>query len=374
MRSLLKINLLAGLVLVVFILACKKKDKKDNTPDPSKIDFNRAAMLANYHSNLIVPAYTNLSRASQKLDSLVSVFTSNPDSAGLVTLQEGFKDLYRSWQSASSYGFGPADDGSLSRNMNTFPADTAKINANITSGSYNLDAILNNDAKGLPAMDYLLFGLAGTKAATVAKYTTDSKMVNRKKYLKDLSTYVRTNTAAVLSNWNSYASTFLNATGTDVGSSLGQMINEMDVDLEILKNYKLGIPMGKQSMGILFPNKVEAYYSGISSELLLLQLQSLQNIYLGRNKTSDGLGLDDYLAAANAQYASGSLNDAIKNQFSAAITKLQALPSPLSSAISNNQTLLNETYIELQKLLVLLKTDMPSALGVLITYEDNDGD
>jgi hypothetical protein len=31
-------------------------------------------------------------------------------------------------------------------------------------------------------------------------------------------------------------------------------------------------------------------------------------------------------------------------------------------------------YNEVRNMVVYLKTDMPSALGILITYQDNDGD
>jgi len=33
-----------------------------------------------------------------------------------------------------------------------------------------------------------------------------------------------------------------------------------------------------------------------------------------------------------------------------------------------------EVYAELQALVVLWKVDMMSALGILVTYQDNDGD
>ena len=46
----------------------------------------------------------------------------------------------------------------------------------------------------------------------------------------------------------------------------------------------------------------------------------------------------------------------------------------MSENIINNQTQVEAAYAELQKLIVLFKVDMPSRLGVLITYQDNDGD
>jgi predicted lipoprotein len=377
MRSVLKINIVCCIIsLLCFSSSCKKKDKSTN-PDTTKDDFDRKAMLTNVGNNVILPAYQNFNRSCVKLDSTIVDFNLSPDITKLSNLQSIFKDTYRVWQSSSSFGFGPADDAYLSKNTNTFPTDSVKINSNLNS-TYNLDAISNLDARGLPAMDYLLFGLATDNNSILIKYTTDGQATKRKQYLAALSAALKTNISTVLSNWSAggnYMNTFLNATGTDVGSSLGQFINQLDFDLEILKNYKLGVPLGKQSMGTPFPAKVEAYYNGISSELALLQIKSIENIYLGKSiQGVDGQGLDDYLIKINAQYNGGSLNDAIKNQFSAAITKLQVVPDPLSNNITSNPTVVNAAYIEIQKLVVLLKTDLPSALGVLITYEDTDGD
>ncbi len=95
----------------------------------------------------------------------------------------------------------------------------------------------------------------------------------------------------------------------------------------------------------------------------------------GGERQCDQVGLDDYLVKVNAKYNNSDLlNDVIKSQFSLAITKLQALSDPLSTQISNNASSVTSVYTELQKLTVLLKTDMTSSLAILITYGDNDGD
>ena len=40
----------------------------------------------------------------------------------------------------------------------------------------------------------------------------------------------------------------------------------------------------------------------------------------------------------------------------------------------NNKPAVNECYSKMQQLVPYTKVDMTSALGVLITYQDNDGD
>jgi uncharacterized protein len=88
----------------------------------------------------------------------------------------------------------------------------------------------------------------------------------------------------------------------------------------------------------------------------------------------DGLGLDDLLNSVNAKHGSGTLDEAIQKQFGVAIAKCKEVPNTLSEAIKNNNPTVETAYNEVQKTIVLIKTDMPSALSVLITYQDNDGD
>ena len=47
---------------------------------------------------------------------------------------------------------------------------------------------------------------------------------------------------------------------------------------------------------------------------------------------------------------------------------------PLSNEILTNKDDVTTCYSKLQELVPLMKVDMTSALGVLITYQDNDGD
>jgi uncharacterized protein len=98
--------------------------------------------------------------------------------------------------------------------------------------------------------------------------------------------------------------------------------------------------------------------------------EALQKIYLG----GSGIGLDDYLVAINAKYNGGSLNDAITAQLATVVSKVSAIPEPYSETVVNNPAPAQSAYDEFQKLILLMKTDMVSAMGILITYTDNDGD
>lgn len=363
---LVALTLIAGFVIMQ---SCKKSGADSGSNNNS---FDRKGLLSNVSTNIILPAYTSFQTSVNTFNAAIVAFNAAPDATKLTAAQNAFIALYKQWQWTSLYDFGPASQANFRVNINTFPTDVTQINANIASGTYNPNLLANLAAKGLPALDYLLFGVGADNNAILVQYTTDSQPANRKTYLATLTTEVKTRTDAIVSAWNgSYKATFLSADGTDVGSSLGQMVNQLVYDEEILKNFEIGIPAGVQSMGTTYPTKVEAYYSKISLQLALQHLQAMQNLYLGK----DGLGLDDYVAKVNAKYSDGRLlNDAIKAQFVIAQTKLQALSDPLSDNITTNNAAVVAAYTELQKLTVMLKTDMTSSLGILITFVDNDGD
>lgn len=371
MRKFIYVVLMAASVAVV-IQACSKSGTPGNGPGGDNT-FDRKALLTNVSTNIIIPAYNAYQADVNNLSDAVTAFNAAPDNAKLVTLQNAFSATYLQWQATSAFEFGPAADASLRVNTNTYPTDVNQINSNVTAGTYNPNLLANISAKGLPALDYLLFGVGADNNTILAQYTTDGKATNRKTHLAALTAELKKNADQVATAWNgAYKNTFINATGTDVGSSLGQLVNQLVYDYEVLKNFEIGIPSGAQSLGNTFPQKVQAYYSKKSVALTLAHIQALQILYTGK----DGLGLDDYLVAVNAKASNGNpLNDVIKAQFASGTTKVQTtLTDPLSTQITNTPATVTAAYTELQKLTALLKTDMTSSLGILITYGDNDGD
>ena len=88
----------------------------------------------------------------------------------------------------------------------------------------------------------------------------------------------------------------------------------------------------------------------------------------------EGLGLDDYMDFVNAQQNSNQLSEVINTQMELIIMELNSLNDPLSNEVIQNKPAVSTAYDYMQQLVPYIKVDMTSALGVLITYQDNDGD
>jgi len=365
-------NALQCCLLAGFLVFSSCNPEGNNT-----VNFDRQTMLENIGSNIILPNYSALSEKMNLLQQAATDFTATPDNTKLVVLQTAFKNAYLSWQKCSAFEFGPAMQVSLRMSVNTFPTDTVQIQSNISSGSYNLETADNIDARGFPALDYLLHKRSGNNTEVLECFTTNTDAQAWKDYLLDLVSNTRILVDTVKNNWEStggnYLATFISNDGTDAGSSLGELVNQLNYDYEQLKNARIGIPVGKQTLGIALPEKCEAYYAGYSVELALEHTNGIKNLYLGAGDV-DGIGLDEYLIALDAKHGNGQLSDAIKTQLDLAIAALQNVPDPLSETVISNPAIVNTAYTEIQKGVVLLKTDMPSALSVLITYQDGDGD
>ena len=359
--------LLLGISL--WLPACKDDDNPANSCNTS---FDQQALFENLANEIILPAYQQLQEAVDSLELQTSAFIAAPSTNTLLDLHAAFQAAYEAWQSAAPFEFGPAEAVFLRTSLNNFPTDTAAIESNINTSTWDFDQPDRFD-KGFPALDYLLYGLSDFASDIIATYSADQQY---RDYLVALVTDIKERVDQTIVGWESdYKNTFISNTGTAAGTSLSLLINNLNQHYELIKREKLGVPSGVLTLGFANPDKVEAFYSGQSAKLALLALQGSERLYLGTKQDgSNGLGLDDYLEAANAQKDGESLNTLIKNRFSDAVAVVAALEDPLSETVETKQEQVVNAYNEVTKQLVNIKTDMPSVLCVSITYIDNPSD
>jgi predicted lipoprotein len=96
----------------------------------------------------------------------------------------------------------------------------------------------------------------------------------------------------------------------------------------------------------------------------------MDNLFRGNS----GVGFDDYVAVLKVQSGTTTLEESIKTEFSTFKDDIDAINSPMQNTISTDPAAINTAWVQSKKLLVLLKVDLASNLGILITFSDNDGD
>ncbi len=367
------------LLLAVLLTGFGCKDSDEETRQ--SVNFDRGALLTHYADHLIIPAYENYRTATGELLQAVNGFETQRDLPHLLACRLAWRTALMAWQRVSLYDFGPAKDFFLQAGTNIFPTNTMEINHNIGSGVYDLDASSNADAKGFPAIDFLLHGTGNTDVDILAAFTTDSDAANRLQYLTDLATRIDSDARKVYAGWvateGNYRALFVANTGTDVGSSLGVMLNAFNKSFETSRASKLGIPSGALTFSQTpLPTHVEAYYESSHNVAYLAEsLDAHADLYLGRGVAGSMCNsLNEYLKFIGTQHHGGPLYAAIENQIADARMAVNGMNDPLADYVQTHGEEVLATYVELQQLVVFWKLDMMSALGILIAYQDNDGD
>lgn len=366
-------------LIIALIWACSSDAAGDASIDPnSSVSFERGTMLINWADNIIVPSYEAFSLEMERLNTSFTTFKAAANVANLTAFRASWLNAYKAWQRVSMFEIGPAETVGFRLNMNIYPANTQKINDNITTGVYNLSLSSNRDAKGFPALDYLIHGIAADDAAIVAKFNDTDKEATFA-YIEAILLDMTTLTNRVVEDWkSSYRNVFVAANGASATASVDRFVNDYIFYYEkFLRAGKMGIPLGVFS-GTPLPQNVEAYYeSEVSKELFLIGLQAVQDFFNGEHFGSEAKGesLASYLDALNTVKNGEDLNVIINNQFNAARTAVNGLSS-FRSELENNTPPTNMllAYDEVQKIVPLLKVDMVSAMSISIDFVDADGD
>ncbi|TXB66017.1 imelysin family protein [Vicingus serpentipes] len=381
----MKNNLLINIVYVflalilVSLFACKKENKvKFDDETISVDDYNRQLMLTNYTNSYILPAYSVYKTDLLELYNETQTFTATPTLSNLQQLRVKWKDALLVWQDVAFLEFGPAEYIALRSQTNVYPADTSLILNNINVGSYNLQSASNYSAKGFQSVDYLINGIGGNDQEIVDYFTSNT---NAKTYLKDVVNELKTNADYVYSEWsNSYASTFIgNSSSNAQGSSVSDLVNALNLHFETyIRKGKIGLPSGVFNgfTQTPMPNHVEAMYIQESLPYVYRSLSSFHKFINGNSYITNmaGEGFDDYLIFINATSSGIGLETAINNQISSINDKLNLINDPLSNEVLTNNQAVKDVYQQMQMLVPKMKIELTDALGVLITYQDNDGD
>lgn len=331
-------------VLIVFS-GCKGSGE-----DPAKNSSeNHAEILANYADNFIIPSYNDFKTSLASFETSLQASTID-----IEELRTESDELYTVWQSCSFYDFGPGLNYSLQNNINIYPVDTALVAKNIEKEITDIDASTYADQKGLPAIDFIVH----------SKQTLSTKDIQ---YLQLVVDEMQERIGYVIDGWSSsYRDIFVANIGTDNGSAISTLVNAYIKYYERdFRDGKLGFPLGIRNFNEQLPLTAEAYYSTVSDHLLRANLEAIKDVFYG----GEGLGIDHLLKDENV-----SLLSKIGTQWTAIEDKAQEVDAPIKDYVMTNQEDGKALYLEIQELLVLLKIELTSSLGVKINYVDTDGD
>lgn len=363
------------LLLSLFVFAaCTSDNGSGEENGGGENSFDREAMLANWADNIIVPAFNNFKSSTQDLQDKTNTFTTNPSEENLVQLRLAYKKAYLDFQTVSMFEIGKAEELNYRNFLNTYPADVNTIISELESGDYNLSLPSTYNEQGLPALDFLINGLADNDLEIVSIYSS----AEYKSYLLDVSKRINSLTGEVNASWQGpFRDNFVNNTSSSSTGSVDKFTNDYVLYFEkFLRSGKIGFPAGVFT-GEPSPGNVEALYSeGLSKELYIQSVKSVQDFFNGKyfESNQSGPSYKQYLDYLDSMKDGQELSNLINSQFSSILNQGSGLDQSLKSQVQTNNTEMLEAFDELQKQVVLLKVDMMQALSISVDYVDSDGD
>ena len=365
-------KLLFILSFIIILSACQNST---NNQDIDPILGSRSELLENVTNNIIIPSHDNLKNELINLYGKTQDFTSNPTALGLSELRNAYVQTYIAWQPVEMFSIGKAEEIEYAKTMNTYPCNTTQINNNIQSQSYNLNEAtwLSWSSQGLPALDYMLYGL-DLDSNMILDYYLGIDGIKYLDYLNDLIAQMETNTNLIIEYWQTNKDNFISSDGNTAVSSLNILTNDFIYYYEKgLRANKIGIPCGRWNGFQIREINVEAYYrADISKTLSLASLNACKDFFIGNgiNSGVSGFSYADLLS----ENGDGNLSVSIINALNQAETVMSSLDKNFRTQLLQDNLSMLDAYDALQAVVPLLKVQMLSALTITVDYEDSDGD
>lgn len=349
---------LAGMLLL--LCGC------DNGPD---LEVEQSRIIEAVTTDLILPEYTELVTQTDLLKEAGQQFAETGSSGEYVALQQAWKATFVQWKKCQVFHFGPMVEENFHLMLDFSPTRDYLIDQAIWSGDSIDEAFVDGQgaaAKGFPGLEYLLFDAASGDQVTWDSLTIGVNADRRRQYVAAATSEISQIAASVLATWEgSYQEVFTSST-SGFHDELSEVANAMLYILEVVKNDRIGSPLGKDAGGQAAPTKAEAWRSEYSWPLLMANLTTAHQVYLG----AQAYGFDDYLTSLGYS----DLADQIDGLFQQVLADCAEAADPLSTSVYTERHLLEPIYEDLTTLIRLMKSDMFSFLSISVTFTDADGD
>ena len=352
-------------ISLIALLSCSD----DNSGSENNDAFDRGALLSEWTNDFIIPDFEAASSANATLVTAKDQFIAEVSEENLVNLRTAYLNAYKAFQKVEKYNIGKAEELNFVLNLNAYPTKTSKIEVNIANqATVDLTSVLNQDAQGFPALDYLLSGMATTDTQTVI-FFSGSRKENMLGYLSKIVDRINTLNNQILTDWKgSTKNSFINNTSSSANGSVNTFVDKYINYFERrLRSAKVGVPLGHFTTEP-FPQNIESLYKPEESKILLQKaFEATRELYFGKNGNSS-------LSQTLKSLGNTELDNLIRLRFEEAETAIGQLNSNLKLQVETDNLKMRETHDALQRIVVLLKVDAASAMSISILSPDSDGD
>jgi len=329
-------------------------------------DVLRREVLAHLADEVFVPAHARLRVDAAALAEATArhCATAGADPA---PARKAWQTTRADWEVTAAFAFGPVVAQMQAGPLDFWPVRTDTIEARLLEAPATIDAAwldgLGTSAKGMPALEYLLF--AGPLLADTPRCA----------YATALAADIARRSDELATGWETEAED-LRTAGAD-GSAyaseqagLDAVVNATIENLYRMVKDKLDRPLGNLTGSDPDPLLLESRFSGTTRDDLEANLRGFAMVYLGADGEPGGEpGLGALVAARDPD-----LDRRILTQHGIARDTLAAIPLPFATALTDHRGAVQSARDEIDALRRLIKLDVASLLGVTLSLSDNDGD
>lgn len=358
---------LHGVLVCCWALGC--------TQGPSE-DFNRQQLLQDVSTQVVLPSFVAASAKAAALHTSVETLCAAPTEQGLSEAQDAWRAAHVAWKQTAAFQFGPVETLSANATVDWWPTDPTALDALAqasTPVTTTWMAEQGSNKRGLPALEYLLWGLGQTQADRVGALQTSPRRCQMVVALAQLTADMVT---AVKDAWqSSYQQEFTSAgkgsaTYPTLKAAVDQLVNMHIAAVESVVGNRMAEPLGlRGGSGTANPDLVECPFSSSSLAAMLGILDGFEASYTGVYGGSAGTSVSSYVASKNAQTDAN-----VKTALREARAALQGFSADWKDVIQSQRDAAEQAYVKVRALKTVLGTEVVAALGVTLTFNDNDGD
>jgi putative iron-regulated protein len=337
--------------LLVCLLAwdgCKKDDDGIDTPIVTSEE-----VLKDFANVIANPNYTDINNRAAALNEAVQALNGVTTDENLAAARDAWRDTRASWEQCEAFLFGPAEDFNYDPTMDDWPVNKVDLDSLLNSSNAltlnDIDA-LPTSLKGFHPIEYMLFGVGGSK--TAVDFTDREKL-----YLASLTQSLYNTTLALKNSWDvTLSGNFTNELITAGNGSqryasrqdaLIAIVTAMAGICEEVANGKMEEPLAAQDSTL-----EESQFSHNSTTDFKNNITGVLNGYLGKY-TTDGHGLNELVAGKNL-----SLDNTLENQINAAISSFDAIDLNYGHAIYTQQVQIHNAQEAINALKQTLENDL----------------
>jgi predicted lipoprotein len=373
---------MARLAPALLLVACGQA-----TEPPLFGESTRRAILASATTEVILPTLTTFEARATALREPLEALAAAPDSAvHLEAARRAWAEAMDTWQAAELMQLGPAAPMSaggedLRAKIYSWPlTNPCRVDQETAREGYTSafeTAPVN--VRGLDALEWLLFApdtgnacppqVALNADGLWASLSDDTIRTRRAAHAKALGVDLIQSARALREAWDpavgNFARELSDAGLTDTYRSAQEGLNALSDAMFYLekegKDMKLAVPLGLVDCPTeVCPEATESPLSKRSLENLRANARTFRALFLGAATPEAGTGFDDLLRELGAD----SLADTMLLRIEEAIAALDAIPSPLETALLEARPAVDLAYARLRALADILKTELLTVLDL----------